>query len=129
MMLTSERDTSQSKQPYHERHNTFPNTYISVIIASSITIGEISVPRDLLIEIKPQQLRTELDSHANMSVVWRNCFVINYMGETVDVNPFTPDYKSLKEILLVDTELLYICEYTRKEALLILRNSLHTINV
>lgn len=40
--------------------------------------------------------RTELDTHANMPVVGRNALIIADTGETVDVNPFSPDYQAMK---------------------------------
>ena len=58
--------------------------------------------------------RTELDSHANMLVVGKNCYVIGLTGKTMDVCPFTPEYESLKKVPLVDAELMYTCEYTKK---------------
>ena len=42
------------------------------------------------------QSRTELDSHANMPVVWREALVVEQSGRTVEVSPFTPDYKPIK---------------------------------
>jgi hypothetical protein len=39
--------------------------------------------------------RTELDSHANMSVVGRNACIISDTGRVANVNPFTPDYNSM----------------------------------
>ena len=39
--------------------------------------------------------RTELDSHANMPVIGINTYILSKIGETVDVAPFTPDYKPI----------------------------------
>jgi len=36
--------------------------------------------------------RTELDSHANMTVIGRHSIVLNKTGKSVDVNPFSLDY-------------------------------------
>ena len=41
--------------------------------------------------------RTELDSHANMPVIGRNAYILSKIRETVDVAPFTPDYKPMTE--------------------------------
>ena len=38
--------------------------------------------------------RTELDSHANMPVIGRNAYILSKIGETVDVAPFTPQWRS-----------------------------------
>ena len=58
--------------------------------------------------------RTELDSHVNMVVVGKNCYVIDLTGETMDVCPFTPEYESLKKIPMLDAALVYTCEYNNK---------------
>ena len=69
--------------------------------------------------------RTELDSRANMVVVGKNCYIIDLAGETIDVCSFTPEYKSLKKVPLVDALLMYTFEYTNKECLVIVRNALY----
>ena len=50
--------------------------------------------------------RTELDSHANMPVIGRNAYILSRIGETVDVAPFTPDYKPIS-VELVDAALTH----------------------
>ena len=40
--------------------------------------------------------RTEMYSHANMTVVGRYVYVISDTGQIADVNLFTPDYPSMK---------------------------------
>ena len=40
--------------------------------------------------------RTDLDIHANMVVLGRNCHVVNYQEKTVEVHPFSPDYEVLQ---------------------------------
>lgn len=68
--------------------------------------------------------RTELDSHANMPVVGRHCYVINKTG-SADVSPFSLDYEPLEGIPMVDAVLMYVCPYSGEECLLILRNALY----
>ena len=60
-----------------------------------------------------------------MPVVGKNAFVINPIGKTVDVSPFTPDYKALENIPLVDAAVQYVCPYEGTKALLVIRNALH----
>ena len=43
-----------------------------------------------------RESRTELDSHDNMPVVGREALVVKQFGRTVEVSPFTPDYKPMK---------------------------------
>ena len=37
-----------------------------------------------------------LDSHANMPVVGRESLIVEQSGKTVEVSPFTTDYKPIK---------------------------------
>ena len=60
-----------------------------------------------------------------MVVFGKNCYVIGLTGETMDVCPFTPEYEYLKKVPLVDAALMYTCEYTNKECLIIVRNALY----
>lgn len=51
----------------------------------------------------------ELDSHTNMVVIGGNAAVVNKTGLTVQVSPFTPDYKSLSVVSIVDAVITYDC--------------------
>ena len=68
--------------------------------------------------------RTELDSHANMPVIAMNAYILSKIGETVDVAPFTPDYKPIS-VELVDAALKYECPYSREINILIIRRGLY----
>ena len=68
--------------------------------------------------------RTELDSHANMSVIGMNAYILSKIGETVNVAPFTPDYKPIS-VELVDAALKYECPYSGEIKILIKRRGLH----
>ena len=68
--------------------------------------------------------RTELYSLANMPVIGRNAYILSKIGETVDVAPFTPDYKPIS-VELVDAALKYECSYSGKVKILIIRRGLH----
>ena len=68
--------------------------------------------------------RTELDSHANMPVIGRNAYILSEIGETVDVAPFSPDYKPIS-VELVDAALKYECPYSGEVKILIIRRGLH----
>ena len=67
---------------------------------------------------------TELDSHANMPVIVKNAYILSTIGETVDVTPFTPDYKPIR-VGLVDAALKYDCPYSGKTKILIIRRGLY----
>ena len=67
--------------------------------------------------------RTELDSHANMPVVGRNSYVISDTGKMAEVNPYNPDYKSMR-LPIVDAAIQYDCPYTGEIMILIIRNAI-----
>ena len=68
--------------------------------------------------------RTELGSHANMPVIGRNAYILSRIGETVDVAPFTPDYKPIS-VELVDAALKYECPYSGEVKILKIRRGLY----
>ena len=68
--------------------------------------------------------QTELDGHANMPVVGRNCYILSELGKYVDVSPFTPAYKALRAPM-VDAVIQYDSPYDGKSYMLVIRNALH----
>ena len=84
------------------------------------TILEASeIPQDV-----NESSRTELDSHANMPVIGKNAYILSKIGETVEVAPFTPDYKPIS-VELVNAALKYECPYSGKVKILIIRRGLY----
>ena len=69
------------------------------------------------------QSRTELDSHANMPVVGREALVVEQSGRTVEVSPFTPDYKPIK-VEVVNAIIQYDSPLDGKEYILVIQNAL-----
>ena len=70
--------------------------------------------------------RSELDSHANMVVLGRNCFVFDGIhGKTCDVEPFDPTLGTVKKVPIVDAAIAYDCPFQNKTFVLIIRNALH----
>ena len=76
------------------------NKIYSIIMEGTGTMEDVNISS-----------RTELDSHANMPVIGMNAYILSKIGETVDVAPFTPDYKSIN-VELVDAALKYECPYS-----------------
>ena len=68
--------------------------------------------------------RAELDSHTNMPVIGKNAYILSKIGETVDVSPFTPDYKPIR-VELVDAALKYECPCSAEVKILIIRRGLY----
>ena len=89
------------------------NKVYSTILEGSVTMEDVN-----------ELSRTELDSHANMPVTGRNAYILSKLGETVDVAPFTPDYKPIS-VELVDAVLKYECPYSGEVKILIIRRGLH----
>lgn len=68
--------------------------------------------------------RTELDSHANMPVVGRHVLLIEDLGKSVDVTPFSPDYSPL-QAKLIDCAVQYDCPYNGRTYMLLIRNAIY----
>ena len=69
-------------------------------------------------------LRTELDSHANMVCLGRHAIIIEDMGKTVDVKPYTPDYNALQKVPVVTGAIVTECAFTGKTRIFIFHNDL-----
>ena len=69
--------------------------------------------------------RTELDSHANMAVVGRECVVFDDTGQTCTVNAFTESAGKLDKVPIVDVAVAYDCPFQSKTYILLMRNCLH----
>ena len=68
---------------------------------------------------------TELDSHANMIVLGRYCYIIADGGKVIDVSTFAEAAGSLSRVPIVDAVIAYDCPRTHKTYLLICRNALY----
>ena len=73
-----------------------PKHIYSLISTRMVLAIDVSEENDM-----EEESRTELDSHANMPVVGRNAYIISDTGRIANVNPFTPDYDSIR-ISIVD---------------------------
>jgi hypothetical protein len=103
-----------------------PNQHLRSIICASICA--LNNDHGVQMEIdKHEESRTELDTHANMPVVGHNALVIEEIGETVDVNAFSPDHPALKA-RLVDAAIRYDCPYEGIPYLLLIRNAVYVCN-
>ena len=67
--------------------------------------------------------QTELDSHANMPVVRKEALIVEQSGKTVEVSPFTPDYKPIK-VEVVNAVLKYDSPLDGREYILVIQNAL-----
>ena len=88
-------------------------------------ISEVILTPALDMEASSYDLRTELDSHANMVVLRLNSFMFESTGRTCDVQPFSSELGIAKDVPIVDGALAYDCPYSGIVYVLVVRNSLH----
>ena len=93
-----------------------PNEHIILSIVSALS-ESTSTP-------VTESPRTELDSHANMAVVGRHCFVFEKTGRQCDVSAFSPNIATTS-LPIVDAVIVYDCPYTLQSYLLMVRNALY----
>ena len=98
-----------------------PNQHLQSKISSITATASVSST-----ESQFPQSRSELDSHANMVVLGKNCFVFDGIhGKTCTVEPFDPSIGTAKKVPIVDAAIAYDCPYLHKTFLLIVRNALY----
>ena len=100
-----------------------PNEYVRFRIAAAIAqIGNASVNSYLL-----GNGRTELDSHANMCVLGKHCYLLTELSSarTVNVGAFSDSAGGLNNVPIVDACLSYNCERTNQVYLLVFKNVLY----
>jgi hypothetical protein len=107
---------------YSDEHNytIHPNAHICGLVArqASAAVSALSAtPHN-----EPSG-RTDLDSHANMVVLGRDCFILSQKGLQADVNAFTPDHQSLP-IPIVNGAKLYIDPYTGTKWIIVFKHAL-----
>jgi hypothetical protein len=77
------------------------------------------------VEALPEtESRTDLDSHANMPVVGSEVYIRADLGKTLDVYPYTPDYKPM-HVQMVDAAVRYESPFDGKVYILVIRNALY----
>lgn len=110
---------NQSWDPGGLEGTVIRNDQIYFVISSAISSARGRQKDD-----DGSESRTELDSHANMPVIGRHAFILAESGTTVDVAPFTPDYKPIS-VTVVDAALQYDCPFSGEEYILVVRNALY----
>ena len=69
--------------------------------------------------------RSELDSHSNIVVGGKHCWIISCSKQSVDVSTFADDVEWLKSFPIFDALLAYDCKRTMKIYFLVVRNALY----
>jgi hypothetical protein len=98
------------------------SSYIYSLLAT-VLVSDVNVADDNMMDVG-EASRTELDSHANMSVVGRHAYIISYTEKVAEVNPFTPDYDSM-EVPIIDAAVRYEYPYDGASYILVIRNALY----
>ena len=103
-----------------------PNQYVIDKILHSLQLSSVSKDAmdDTLDNVEEVLSTTELDSHANMTVVGLDAYVISETGRTAVVQPYSPDYDT-KDIPIVHAAVQYDCPYNGDSYVLVIRNALH----
>ena len=68
---------------------------------------------------------SELESHANMIVLGKHCYIISSSGRHAEVNAFAIKVGRIKIVPIFDATIVYDCPYSMKTYLLIVRNLLY----
>ena len=92
------------------------NNHLYFIIAAAVEQMETDSPGP--------ELRTDLDSHANMPVVGKGAFILAELGRSCEVSPYTPDYEPMR-VPLVDAAVRYDSPFDGKVYILVIKNALH----
>ena len=54
----------------------------------------------------------------------KHATILVYTGNKVDVSPFTPKYRAIEKVSILDAGVQYTCKYIRKVYALVYRNAL-----
>jgi hypothetical protein len=99
-------DPDRTQDPNTERKLykiTIPTQVYSLLATIMATDGDLALNEE---DMKAEQSKTELESHANMPVVGRHAFIISDTGRVAGVNALTPDYGPM-QLSIVDAAIQY----------------------
>ena len=92
---------------------------------------QLGIPHETMVQIQREGIQAVADladfekqELQQLADNLRNAYILSKIGETVDVAPFTPDYKPIS-VELVDAALKYECPYSGEVKILIIRRGLH----
>ena len=72
-----------------------------------------------------ETMKAHFDSHANMVVLGKCCWILSTSKEQAAVSGFVDDMGTLPSVPIVDAVIAYDCPHTCKTVLLVLRNALY----
>eukprot|EP00957_Ditylum_brightwellii_P171335 13043059-Ditylum_brightwellii.AAC.1 len=92
MCLPEPDDVSESPRHGIRSKNTRKIVLPTYVYSAMCTISTVDSKQQLV----NVETRTDLDSHANMPVIGKHALILSHTGRVADVNPFTPDYESMR---------------------------------
>ena len=69
--------------------------------------------------------RSDFDSHANMIVIGKDCYIISRSGRFAEVNAFSQEVGRMESVPIIDAAVAYDCPNTGTMYILIARNVLY----
>ena len=99
--------------------NPNQHTIQAVVAALKAQLSDINGTNHII------NFQTELDSHANMVVLGKECFIFESTGKTCNVLPFNKELGIASDVPIVDAALAYDCPFTNETYILIIRNALY----
>ena len=75
--------------------------------------------------VSGQVVRSDFDSHANMIVVGKECYIISRSGRHAEVNAFSQEVGRMDHVPIIDAAVAYDCPFTNVTYILIARNVLY----
>ena len=79
--------------------------------------------------LRKSVMHMQLDLHANMVVLGKQCYIIAKQDNKCEVSAFVCDVGTLKSVDVVDACLAYDCIKTGRTILLVFRNALYIPNM
>ena len=70
-------------------------------------------------------VRSDFDSHANMIVLGKECYIISRSGRYAEVNAFSQEVGRIENVPIIDAAVAYDCPFTNVTYILIARNVLY----
>jgi len=75
--------------------------------------------------VSGQVVRSDFDSHANMIVFSKECYIISRPGRYAEVDAFSQEIGRMERVPIVDAAVAYNCQFTNVTYILIARNVLY----
>ena len=80
----------------------------------------------MIVSVETSYTRTELDRHANMTILGKNCFVFDkFQFQNFRVYHFEPTIGNTKQVPIIDAGIAQYFKYIHQTYLLLVQNVLH----